>query len=111
MEYVITIVTTVLVAASTYYFLFIHRDSPSNSLIREACIAKEFLKNSDLCSRTRSNQHLHFTFGISNPFTNSDASYHAAFRKVILETINFKDDKWQRTKDIAFEAVNKYTNL
>src|SRR5437762_763651 len=104
MEYQ-NVIVVILMTVAAYYLRSIFTDPPSKHLlIREACRAKKCLISSSLLSRTRSNQHLHFTFGISNPFTNSDNLYHTAFRKAIHKTINFNGEKWQKIKNIAFEA-------
>src|SRR2546423_746435 len=112
--YVQAVIIAVFVVLKTAHYFFLKNfatNSPSRILISDKDKAKEFLKKSDLVSRTSSNQHLHSTFGISNPFTNSNIPYHKDFRKVISKSINFNDEKWQRVKNFAFEAISDYTNL
>jgi hypothetical protein len=86
-------------------------NSSKHLLISDVRKAKDILKSSNLDSRVKSNQNLRLTFGISNPFTNSDSSYHCDFRKIIIKSIDLDDEGWNRIKNIAFKAVNNYSNL
>src|SRR5438270_11474793 len=111
MEYFqnIIIIAFCVVLGTILYSLRKFYHSPGKIVIADAHDAKKFLSSSDIVSRARSNQHLHFAFRISNPFTNSNDSYHKSFRKIIATTINLDKEQWKRNKNIAIEAVNKYT--
>ncbi|CAB4409936.1 unnamed protein product [Rhizophagus irregularis] len=80
-------------------------------LISDVQKAKDILNSSGLDSRVKSNQNLGLTFGISNPFTNSDRPYHQDFRKIIVKSIDLNDGEWNRIKNITLKAVNDYSNL
>lgn len=80
-------------------------------LISDVQEAKDILISSNLDSRVKSNQNLRLTFGISNPFTNSDRSYHQDFRKLIVKSIDLNDEEWNKIKNITLKAVNDYSNL
>ncbi|RIA94049.1 cytochrome P450 [Glomus cerebriforme] len=110
----LVVIIVCIVLGTINYFLRQRKYSsnPHNQFfISDVRKAKDFLKSSNLGSRVRSNQNLRFIFGISNPFTNSDSSYHSSFRKVITKSINLKNEEWKRIKNIAFESVINYANL
>ena len=105
--YIHVIIAVFIVGTAHYYFLKIFfTNSLNKTFIGDLDSAKKFLNSSSLISRTCSNKNLHVAFGISNPFTNSDASYHRDFRTAIKRTIRFNDEQWQRIKDIALETVS-----
>ena len=94
--YVQAVIIAVFVVLKTAHYFFLKNfatNSPSRILISDKDKAKEFLKKSDLVSRTSSNQHLHSTFGISNPFTNSNipAALELGFTLEDLFVIKYSD--------------------
>ncbi|CAG8588896.1 15271_t:CDS:1 [Funneliformis mosseae] len=111
MELNYLVIIAICVVLGTAHYLIRQRHQPTQWIIRDANKAKQVLNNYDTASRARSNQRLHFTFGISNPFTNPDDKYRHEFRKVIAKSIKLDDKEWQNIKDIVLKTVNDYTHL
>ncbi|CAI2167808.1 9142_t:CDS:1 [Funneliformis geosporum] len=108
MELHYLVIFAIFVVLGTAHYLIRQRHQPFPQIISDAYKAKETLNHYDNASRAKSNQRLHFTFGISNPFTNPNEQYRRDFRKVITKSIKLD---WQKIKSIAQKAVNDYTHV